>query len=298
MWPDEKQMNLFLEKIQQTGRVKNMEITQRRKDGTFETNLISASIVEVNGEQCVMSMTRDITEIKQVETSLRASHAALRKIFDATLDIIVVTRLSDGAYVDFNQQFERFGYGQQDLDDSRKGQRQIWASEEQHQQLRDRISADGVVRNMEVDFVLPDGRLMPGLLAAVRVELEGEDCVVTMIRDLTAAKEASRKLEQSVKALSESEETFRKLFDANLDSMTLTGPDGIYIDVNQEFIKTTGFSREEAIGHHFTDLNMWIHPDEMIRLRRSTHPDRRSPEPRGGVPHERRHRSSRCSFRR
>jgi PAS domain-containing protein len=42
-------------------------------------------------------MIRDITEIKRVETSLRASHAALRKIFDATLDIIVVTRLSDNA---------------------------------------------------------------------------------------------------------------------------------------------------------------------------------------------------------
>ena len=107
MWPDEEQMNRFVENIQQTGRVKNMEITQRRKDGTVETNLISASVVEVNGEPCVMSMTRDITEIKRVETRLRASHAALRKIFDATLDIIVVTRLSDGAYVDFNQQFER-----------------------------------------------------------------------------------------------------------------------------------------------------------------------------------------------
>ena len=58
-----------------------------------------------------------------------------------------------------------------------------------------------------------------------------------------------------MKALSESEETFRKLFDANLDSMTLTGIDGNYIDVNQEFVRATGFSREEAIGHHFTELN-------------------------------------------
>ena len=266
MWPDEQQMNLFLDKIKATGRVKNMEIAQRRKDGDLETHLISASVIEANGEPCVMSMTRDITEIKRVETHLRASHAALRKIFDATLDIIVVTRLSDGAYIDFNHQFERFGYGQKDLDDSRKGQRQIWASEEQHQELRARILAEGVVRNMEVDFLLPDGRLMPALLAAVRVELEGEDCVVSMIRDLTAAKEASRKLEASVEALSASEETFRKLFDANLDSMTLGAVTGAYIDVNQEFIKTTGYSREEAVGHHFTDLNMWIHPDEMIRF--------------------------------
>jgi PAS domain S-box-containing protein len=267
MWRHEEELNRFLEILRRTGRVKNMEITQRRKDGTGdETHLISASAVEVNGEPCVISMMRDITEIKRVETSLRASHAALRKIFDATLDIIVVTRLSDGSYIDFNQQFEQIGYGQQDLDDSRLGKRQLWASGREHQEFRNRIAVDGVVRNMEADFLKPDGGVMPAMLSAVRVELEGEDCVVTMIRDLTAAKEASRKLELSVKALSDSEETFRKLFDANLDSMTLSGLTGTYIDVNQEFIKTTGYSREEAIGHHFTDLNLWIHPDEMIRF--------------------------------
>ena len=85
--------------------------------------------------------------------------------------------------------------------------------------------------------------------------------------DLLAARE---ELSRQVKALSVSEETFRKLFDANLDSMTLTGIDGTYIDVNQEFVRATGFSREEAIGHHFTELN---HVDPSGRndcLRRST----------------------------
>jgi PAS domain S-box-containing protein len=264
MWPHAEELSRFLESLQQTGGVKNMEITQRRRDGTLETNLISASVAEVEGELCVISMTRDITEIKRVETRLRASHAALRKIFDATLDIIVVTRLSDNAYVDFNQQFELIGYGQHDLDDSRIGKRQLWASERQHREFRDLMAAKGVVRNMEADFLKPDGSVMPAMLSAVRVELEGEDCVVTMIRDLTAAKEASRKLEQSMKALSVSEETFRKLFDANLDSMTLTGIEGLYIDVNQEFVRASGFSREQAIGHHFSELVKWVHPDEMI----------------------------------
>ncbi len=196
MWPRAEELSRFLESIQRTGRVKNMEITQRREDGALETNLISASVVEVEGEPCVISMIRDITEIKRVETSLRASQAAMRKIFDATLDIIVVTRVSDNAYIDFNQQFERTGYGQRDLDDSLQGKRQLWASPQQHQEFRDRMRAETVVRNMEADFLKPDGSVMPAMLSAVQVEIEGEDCVVTMIRDLTAAKEASRKIEE------------------------------------------------------------------------------------------------------
>ena len=264
MWPNADELTRFVETIQQTGRVKNMEIAQRRKDGSLETDLISASVVEVNGEPCVISMVRDITAIKRVETNLRASSAAMRKIFDATLDIIVVTRISDGAYIDFNRQFERIGYGQHDLDDAHQGKRQLWATSQQHQEFRDRMRAEGEVRNMEADFLKPDGSVMPAMLSAVQVEIEGEQCVVTMIRDQSAVKEASRKLEHSLKALSASEETFRKLFDANIDGMTLSSINGTYIDVNQEFIRATGFSREEVIGHHFTDLKLWIHPDEMI----------------------------------
>jgi PAS domain S-box-containing protein len=79
--------------------------------------------------------------------------------------------------------------------------------------------------------------------------------------DLRAAESITR--ERDHLRLQESETMLRRLFDANLDSMTLSTIDGTYIDVNQEFVRLTGFSREEAIGHHFTELNMWIHHDEM-----------------------------------
>ena len=86
---------------------------------------------------------------------------------------------------------------------------------------------------------------------------------ITAIRSARYRQKLAERL-SALKALTDSEETFRKIFDANLDSMTLTGTDGLYLDVNQAFVKASGFSREEAIGHHFTELVQWIHPDEMI----------------------------------
>ena len=71
-----------------------MEITQRRKDGAIEMNLISASVVEVNGESCVILMTRDITEIKRTETRLLAAMRRCAQILQVTLDTIVIRRLS------------------------------------------------------------------------------------------------------------------------------------------------------------------------------------------------------------
>jgi PAS domain S-box-containing protein len=81
--------------------------------------------------------------------------------------------------------------------------------------------------------------------------------------DLRAAESTAR--ERDLLRLQESETMLRKLFDANLDSMALSSTsDGTYIDVNQEFVRRTGFSREESVRHHFSEHNMWIHPDEMI----------------------------------
>jgi PAS domain S-box-containing protein len=243
-WQHEQDMTRFLESIRQTGRVKNMEITQRRKDGPVEMYLISASVVEVNGESRVISMTRDITEIKRTETRLRASHAALRKILHATLDIIVVRRVSDGVYIDFNHQFGLSGYTPQDLNDSRTESHRIFKSTEQQTALRERVLADGVVRNVEVEFLTPDGLTTPTMLSAVRVELDGEDCVVTMIRDLTAAKEASRKLEENDKAV-------RDIFDVSPDAICVTRvSDNQYVAFNEEFLRLTGYTREKGNGFH------------------------------------------------
>jgi len=97
LWAHEQELTRFLEIVQQTGRVKDMEVLQRRRDGTVETHLISASLVDVNGESCVISMTRDITEIKRSELRLSNSHAALRKILHATLDVIVISRCPTAA---------------------------------------------------------------------------------------------------------------------------------------------------------------------------------------------------------
>src|SRR5208337_3885917 len=148
---------------------------------------------------------------------------------------------------------------------------EVWTDPADRMRLAAALAQNGTVRNLEIEFQISDGTRVPTLISASMIELGSELCIVAYIRDITGRKRNERdllsareELSRQVKALSASEETFRKLFDANMDSMTLTGADGKYLDVNREFTRATGFSREETIGHHFSELNMWIHPDEMI----------------------------------
>ena len=120
--------------------------------------------------------------------------------------------------------------------------------------------AEGVVRNLEVDFLKPDGGLMPALLSAVRVELKGEDCVVKMIHDLTEAKKASRALEENAKAL-------RDIFDVSPDVITVNRvSDGNFVAFNEEFLSLTGYTREQAIGSSALELEVWTDPADRLRF--------------------------------
>jgi two-component system, sensor histidine kinase and response regulator len=190
---------------------------------------------------------------------LQASESMLRTIFEASPDNIAVNRLSDGRFIAVNDAYLVAGYTRADVLGSSVIALGMWPSARDMERFIETIQRTGRVKNMEIRQRRKDGTPEMYLSSASVVEVNGERCVISMTRDITEIKRVETKLRAS-------EETFRKLFDANLDSMTLGAVTGTYIDVNQEFVRATGYSREEAIGHHFTELNMWIHPDEMIHF--------------------------------
>ncbi|PKL92678.1 MAG: hypothetical protein CVV21_02665 [Candidatus Goldiibacteriota bacterium HGW-Goldbacteria-1] len=60
-----------------------------------------------------------------------------------------------------------------------------------------------------------------------------------------------------------SEEMFRASFDLNPDAMIFVNvSDGKIFDVNEGFIRASGFSREEATGKTTTELKLWYSEDE------------------------------------
>jgi PAS domain S-box-containing protein len=59
------------------------------------------------------------------------------------------------------------------------------------------------------------------------------------------------------------EDTFRKAFNANPEPMTIaTLSEGRYLDVNDSFLRVTGYLREEVIGHTSKELNFWARPED------------------------------------
>lgn len=61
---------MLMKRLLQERRLKNIEIKFRKKDGEKRTGLLSAEIVELWGEACIMGAMEDLTESKQLETEI------------------------------------------------------------------------------------------------------------------------------------------------------------------------------------------------------------------------------------
>ena len=67
--------------------------------------------------------------------------------------------------------------------------------------------------------------------------------------------------------LRESEMAWRQLFEQNLDSMMIINLEtGRYIDVNEEYTRNSGYSREEVIGKRSRELRSFANAEESLRL--------------------------------
>jgi PAS domain S-box-containing protein len=80
------------------------------------------------------------------------------------------------------------------------------------------------------------------------------------VQDITDRKAAE-------KALRDSEEKFRTAFHANPEAMSITTlADGVYLDVNDAFLRVTGFTREDLMGRKSLHVRSWVEKEDRERL--------------------------------
>jgi PAS domain S-box-containing protein len=81
IWADLADRERLVRALHKQGALTNAEASFRLKDGAVRVGLMSARIVEIDGEPCILSVTRDIHERKQMEAALRDKVAALETLY-------------------------------------------------------------------------------------------------------------------------------------------------------------------------------------------------------------------------
>ncbi len=138
------------------------------------------------------------------DQALRLSEDKFSKAFRTSPDAIYINRLADGAYVEINEGFTRLtGLTAHDVEKKNFFSLNIWANLDENNRFLRVIQRYGEVNNMEGIFKRKDSGIWFGLVSAKTIEVNGEPCVIAIIRDITERKRAELELQRAHRDLAE-----------------------------------------------------------------------------------------------
>lgn len=261
LWVDYKERQKVIEALGKQGEVDGLEVWYKAKGGTRILADISAKFFELAGTAYVLWDVHDITEKRNAEIQLRVSEAKFSKAFHSSPDYMTISRLSDGIILDCNEAFEQFtGYGRDEAINRSALDLGLWRFPEQRDTFAAVLGKQGWLRDFQCTLCGRDGREMASLVTASTIDMNGEQCVIAVARDVSA----QRRMEQELHA---SEEMFSTIFHQLPVAIAVTTrEEGRYVDVNQAWSDQFGYARGEAVGLTWRDLDLWIDPEDRARL--------------------------------
>ncbi len=100
IWANPEDRKKLVKGLTESGVVNNLEAPFRAKNGDIKICLMSAKLIEVNGEKCILSITRDISERKAIEEKIRLLNEELElRVCDRTAQLVAA-----------NKELEAFSY--------------------------------------------------------------------------------------------------------------------------------------------------------------------------------------------
>ncbi|HEY9815623.1 MAG TPA: PAS domain S-box protein, partial [Candidatus Obscuribacterales bacterium] len=100
-WNNLDSREQFRQLLQEQGVVRGQEHEFVTKSGQIITGIVSADIIPVNGNPCILSVIEDITQRKKIEQALKQAELNYRSIFENAIDGIFQTT-TDGRYLAAN----------------------------------------------------------------------------------------------------------------------------------------------------------------------------------------------------
>jgi PAS domain S-box-containing protein len=209
------------------------------KQGGMFAAIITTKLIVFCNHPAILGFVTDISDRKQMEEELRASHDRYRTLFDRMMDG-VYRSTHEGKFVEVNEAMVKmFGYSSKEEMLSINIKKDLYFAEEDRESLfldtgEEKIEIFRMKRKDGSEIWVEDhGQYVHDEQGNVKFH-EG------ILRDVTQRIRIE-------KALRDSEERYRSLFDRMMDGIYRSTHDGRFVDINPAMVKMFGFSSKEEM---------------------------------------------------
>ena len=246
IWVRQEDRRRLVKGLLEDGEVSNLEAEFRKKDGTTTVGLMSARIIDIEGQKCIISIARDMGDWKRAQRELAETEQKFRSAFENSPTGISLTAL-DGRLRTVNHAFcDMLGYSMLEINamdydslthpDDRESNREM---------SRMLIEGERKTVHFMKRYIHRDGHTVwADINIALVRDADGEpDFFISHVMDITARKAIEEEL--SLKSA---------LLDNAGDSIQAVDLEGNIVYVNDTLCRITGYKKHEILGGNVASL--------------------------------------------
>jgi two-component system sensor histidine kinase/response regulator len=231
-------MQRYLSTLQPHILGRRIEVEGLRADGTLFPMELSIITMEQEGARFFSAYIRDLTAQKHAQNTLMRSMQLFAKVFNSSPIAASIASAHEGRFTQINHNFTRdFGYTDANLLGRTSIEVGLWPSEHERQLFRQALAQTSRLVDFETVWHHRDGRVRTVSISAELTLLNEEESVLAYAIDVTERKAVEQQLLQLSLAL-----------DQSPVSVAITNLQGEIEWVNNAFVTTTGYSRQEVQG--------------------------------------------------
>lgn len=241
------------------------------KDGNSISCLCRGYRVTTEAEPGISYWVQIREFVASEEENFSASNPAwqvLEKFFDMNPLPMAITEIETGKYIKVNKQFAiQVKYKESEILGKTSEELGFWSLVGPRAKIVDAIKKQGFVRNLELRFKNKLGDEFWGLFSAHPIEFGGSLKLLTITVPITDRVEEEIEKQRILDELKENQEILDQIVRLNPSAITLSRPDGTYLDANEIFQKFVGKTRDEILGKSPIDLGVYydVSDREIVR---------------------------------
>jgi PAS domain S-box-containing protein len=188
VWFEQNKREDMVETIIKEGSIKIFESKFIKKSGEIGYVLSSLDIVNLNGDDCLLGIGIDITERIKAEEALRKSQELFGRAFDLAPFSLVITSLKDGNIKKVNQRFlQSNGYSEEEVIGHSAIELNFWFDPGERAEMLKQLE-EKEIYFQELKLRKKDGKVIDVMFTGGKINLDGEECLITMQKDITELK--------------------------------------------------------------------------------------------------------------